>query len=76
MPHFIDHNQKIVYDYIVRCFEEDKKKYNHAFYEEVIRDSLDLISFFPSDIFRFINQEAEIIKDQLKGEIFVEFVRV
>jgi hypothetical protein len=31
---------------------------------------------FPSDIFRFINQEAEVIKDQLKGEIFIEFVRV
>ena len=76
MPKFIDHNQKIVNDYIVSCYEEDKKKYTRDFYEEVIRDSLDLVSFFPSDIFRFINQEAELIKDQLKGEIFVEFVRV
>jgi hypothetical protein len=42
----------------------------------VIRDGSDLISFFPSDIFRFINQEGELIKDSLKGEIFVEFVRV
>lgn len=76
MPNFIDHNQKIVYDYITRCVEEDKKNYNEKFYEEIIRDQGDLISFFPSDIFRFINQEAELIKDQLKGEIFVEFVRV
>ena len=75
MPTFIDHNQKIVNDYIVSCYEEDKKNYTREFYEEVIRDSLDLVSFFPSDIFRFVNQEAELIKDQLKGEIFVEFVR-
>ena len=40
MPHFIDHNQKIVYDYVLRCYEEDKKNYNRDFYEEVIRDSL------------------------------------
>lgn len=36
----------------------------------------DLVSFFPSDIFRFINQEADIMQDKLKGEVFVEFVRV
>jgi hypothetical protein len=67
MPHFIDHNQKLVYDYISRCVEEDKKNYKRSFYEEVLRDESDLVSFFPSDIFRFINQEAELIKDQLKG---------
>lgn len=33
MPNFIDHNQKIVYDYITRCVEEDKKNYNEKFYE-------------------------------------------
>lgn len=33
MPRFIDHNQAIVYDYIVRCYEEDRKKYTREFYE-------------------------------------------
>jgi hypothetical protein len=71
MPHFIDHNKKIVEDYITGALEEDKKKFNRKYYEEILRDGSDLISMFPSDIFRFINQEAEVIKDQLKGEIFV-----
>lgn len=75
MPLFIDHNRKIVEDYIAGCLEEDKKKYCRKFYEETLRDGSDLISLFPSDIFRFVNQEADLIKDQLKGEIFIEFVR-
>jgi len=75
MPFFIDHNRKLIENYIENCIIEDEKNYQRKFYEEVIRDSGDLISFFPSDIFRFINQEAECIKDKLKGEIFVEFVR-
>jgi len=29
----------------------------------LLRDGQDLISMFPSDIFRFINQEADVIKD-------------
>lgn len=56
MPHFIDHNQKLVFDYIQNCYENDQKNYNRNFYEEVIRDGSDLISLFPSDVFRFINQ--------------------
>jgi hypothetical protein len=76
MPFFIDHNRKIVEDYIAGALALDKKKFNRKYYEELLRDGQDLISMFPSDIFRFINQEADVIKDQLKGEIFVEFVRV
>lgn len=71
MPYFIDHNRTIVEDYVKGALEEDKKKFNRRYYEEIIRDGSDLISMFPSDIFRFINQEAEVIKDQLKGEIFI-----
>jgi len=47
--------------------EEDKKKFNRKYYESILRDGSDLISMFPSDIFRFINQEAEVIQNQLKG---------
>lgn len=67
MPHFIDHNQKLVYDYIKGCIQQDKKNYKRSYYEQVLRDGSDLISFFPSDIFRFINQQAQLIKDHLKG---------
>ena len=34
-------------------------------------DGSDLVSLFPSDIFRLINNQAELIKDRLKGEIFI-----
>ena len=67
MPYFIDHNRKIVEDYVGGAIEEDKKKFGRKYYEEILRDGNDLISMFPSDVFRFINQEAEVIKDQLKG---------
>jgi hypothetical protein len=67
MPYFIDHNRKIVEDYITGALEEDKKKFNRKYYESILRDGSDLISMFPSDIFRFINQEAEVIQNQLKG---------
>lgn len=32
MPYFIDHNRKIVEDYIGGALEEDKKKFNRAYY--------------------------------------------
>ena len=67
MPYFIDNNRKIVEDYICGAMEEDKKKFNRKYYESILRDGSDLISMFPSDIFRFINQEAEVIQNQLKG---------
>jgi hypothetical protein len=76
MPFFIDHNRKLVEDYIEGALTLDKQRFGRKYYEELLRDGQDLISMFPSDIFRFVNQEADVIKDQLKGEIFVEFVRV
>ena len=76
MPNFIQHNKKIVEDYISGAIEEDKKNYTRKYYEQILRDNNDLISMFPSDIFRFINQEAEVIKDQLKGQIFFRFAKV
>ncbi len=33
MPFFIDHNRKIVEDYIRGALEEDKKKFNRKYYE-------------------------------------------
>jgi hypothetical protein len=33
MPAFLDHNKKIVEDYIGGALEEDKKKYNRKYYE-------------------------------------------
>jgi hypothetical protein len=33
MPYFLDHNRKIVEDYIAGAVEEDKKKFNRKFYE-------------------------------------------
>jgi hypothetical protein len=35
MPFFIDHNRKLVEDYIANCLTEDEKNYNRKFYEEV-----------------------------------------
>ena len=67
MPHFIDHNQKILYDFIKNSLEEDEKNYNRKFYDELLMGGSDLISLFPSDIFRFINNEADFIRDKLKG---------
>lgn len=67
MPHFIDHNQKILYDFIKNSLEDDEKNYNRKFYDELLMDGSDLISLFPSDIFRFINNEADFIRDKLKG---------
>ena len=32
MPYFIDHNRKIVEDYIEGAIEEDKKKYGREYY--------------------------------------------
>ena len=32
MPFFIDHNRKIVEDYICGALEEDKKKFNRKYY--------------------------------------------
>ena len=75
MPAFIEHNQNLIQDAIDNSIADDMKHFNRQYYEEIFRDGNDLVSFFPSDIFHFINQEAELIKDQLKGEIFVEFVR-
>ena len=67
MPFFIDHNQKILFDFIKNSLEADEKNYNRKFYDELLMDGSDLISLFPSDIFRFINNEADFIRDKLKG---------
>ena len=67
MPFFIDHNQKILFDFIKNSLEADEKNYNRKFYDELLMDGSDLISLFPADIFRFINNEADFIRDKLKG---------
>ena len=71
MPFFIDHNQRILHEFIQNSIADDEKNYHRKFYDELIREGSDLVSLFPSDIFRFINNEAEFIRDKLRGEIFV-----
>ena len=56
MPFFIDHNRTIVENYIADALALDTKKFNRKYYEDLLRDGQDLISMFPSDIFRFVNQ--------------------
>lgn len=76
MPFFINHNQKILHEFIQNSIADDEKNYNRKFYDELIREGSDLVSLFPSNVFRFIKNEAEFIRDKLRGEIFIEFVRV
>ena len=67
MPHFIDHNQRILSNYIEKSLLSDEENYNRKYYHEVLMDGSDLVSLFPSSIFRLINNQAELIKDRLKG---------
>lgn len=76
MPLFIDHNQSLLRTYINNCVAKDSENFHRSFYEELLQNKSDFISNYPSDIFIFVNKEAEIIKEQVRGELFIEFVRV
>jgi len=76
MPLFIDHNQKLLRGYINNCVNKDQENFHRDFYESLLQSKSEFISNYPSDIFIFVNKEAEIIKEQVRGELFIEFVRV
>lgn len=56
MPMFIDHNQKLLGDYIRNCVNTDRNNFNRDFYEELITNKSEFVSNYPSDIFIFVNK--------------------
>jgi hypothetical protein len=67
MPLFIDHNQKLLRDYINNCVSQDQENFHRDFYQSLLKSKSEFISNYPSDIFIFVNKEAEIIKEQVRG---------
>jgi hypothetical protein len=40
-----------------------------------LKEKRDLSSFYPEDIFHFINMQLDILSKKLKGEVYMEYLR-
>lgn len=76
MPIFQDHVNNLIIDYSEKAINKDKcEQQTNDNINKLIRTKQDLLTYFPEDIFHFINQQLDILGPKLKGEIFVEFIR-
>lgn len=76
MPAFQDHVSNLIIEYCDKAFEKDKmEQQTQAVIEGLIKQRKDLITFYPEDIFHFINQQLDLLGPKLRGELLIEFIR-
>ncbi|CAD8202201.1 unnamed protein product [Paramecium octaurelia] len=76
MPIFQDHVNNLIIDYSEKAIRKDKSEQQTLEnITKLIKTKQDLLTYFPEDIFHFINQQLDILGPNLKGEIFIEFIR-
>ena len=44
--------------------------------EEMVNNAQTLLSFYPEDIFKYSNEQVTILKGNLTGELYIEFIKV
>ncbi|KAM3146904.1 hypothetical protein pb186bvf_001058 [Paramecium bursaria] len=76
MPKFLEHVSSLIEDYSGKAISKDRlEQQTQNNIEKLIKNKQDLVTYFPEDIFHFVNQQFDILGKKLKGEIMIEFIR-
>lgn len=78
MPSFLDNVKKIFTDYCENALMRDREEMqSYEMIMQVIKDkNSELVSTYPEDIFHFINMQLDSIAKKLKGELYIEYIRL
>lgn len=76
MPFFMEHIESLMKEWIAKIFRLDRENQTLPKLSELEASGADIESNFPEDLFTFLNKQLDLIGGKMKGEAFLEVLKV
>ena len=76
MPYFIEHIEALLKDWTHNLMKQERDKYTVDYLNTLDDNNEEMITNLPQDLFSLINNQLALLGGQIKGELYIEVLRV